>query len=194
MFQIQPKNTNFLIGFHELLFLAEIQTVLVLRWTWGKHNIRWLGVPFENHRILLTSKSLSFVSTGLSNVLHFLDVPRNSVPSIQIPYDPSEEPKTSVSRSQRTKNEFWPDHLNWSSSKNNSVRSKINGHEIGRSWWGEANMAGHRTVQFGKRSVNLPGLSWFLKRNKKDSPEPKKCSDTRILWDDKPPIIELQLV
>ena len=65
----------------------------------------------------LTSKSLSLVKTGLSKVLHFLDVPRKSVPSIQIPYEPSEEPKTSVSRSQRTKNEFWPDHLNWSSSE-----------------------------------------------------------------------------
>ena len=134
-------------------------------WNWAKNTIfrvfdvlhlricfhfeRLCTSPALTHRILLTSKSLSFVSTGLSNVLHFLDVPRNSVPSIQIPYEPSEEPKTSVSRSQRTKNEFWPDHLNWSSSKNNSVRSKINGHEIGRSWWGEANMAGHRTVQFG---------------------------------------------
>ena len=68
-------------------------------------------------KLIITLKSLCLVSIGLLKVSDFLDVPRNNVPSIQIPYDPSDDPNTKVSRSQRMKNELSPDHLNCSNSK-----------------------------------------------------------------------------
>lgn len=61
---------------------------------------------------LLILKSRSLVRIGLANVAQGREVPLNRLPSTQIAYVPSDEPKTRVSRSHRMKKELRPVHVN----------------------------------------------------------------------------------